>query len=99
MGMEDGNGGWSGMRMGVGLLGRVGLWPGRLMRCSLCDARERSGGFGFNGSSVQVEHKTETEAEHRSSGTLEPKPKPKTEKTNILVQFGSVRFSVKKCLA
>jgi len=64
MGMEDGNGGWSGMRMGVGLLGRVGLWPGRLMRCSLRDARERYGGFGFNCSSVQVEHKIETEVEH-----------------------------------
>ena len=62
--MEDGNGGWSGMRMGVGLLGRVGLWPGRLMRCSLRDARERYGGFGFNCSSVQVEHKIETEVEH-----------------------------------
>ena len=28
--MEDGNGCWSGMRMGVGLLGHVGLWPGCL---------------------------------------------------------------------
>jgi hypothetical protein len=53
--MEDGNGGWSGMRMGVGLLGHVRLWLGCLMRCSPCDARERSSVFGFNGSSVQVE--------------------------------------------
>jgi hypothetical protein len=75
--MEDGNGGWSGMRMGVGLLGHVRLWLGCLMRCSPCDARERSSVFGFNGSSVQVEHKTETEAEHRSSRTQEPKPKTK----------------------
>ena len=86
MGMDEGNGGWSGMRMGVGLWGRVGLWLGRLMRCSPRDARERSGVFGFNGSSVQVEHKTETKAKHRSSATQEPKPK--TEKP--IFRFGSV---------
>jgi hypothetical protein len=87
MGMEGGNGGWSGMLMGVGLLGHVGLWPERLMRCCPCDPRERSGVFGSNGSSVEVEHKTETEAEHRSSGAQEPKLK--IEKTNISVRFGS----------
>jgi len=85
--MEDGNGGWSGMWMGVGLLGHVGPWPGRLMRCSPREARERSGVFSFNGSLVQVEHKTKREAEHRSSRTQEPKPK--TQKTNISVWFGS----------
>jgi hypothetical protein len=40
--------------------------------------------------SVRWHPETETEAKHRSSRNL--KPKPKTEKTEISVLFGSLRF-------
>jgi hypothetical protein len=48
----------------------------------------------FLGFSVRLASETEAEADDRTSQAVKPKPKPKTEKTDISVRFGLVRFGV-----
>jgi hypothetical protein len=57
--------------------------------------------FGFFGISVRYTVKTDYDTENRTSEIQKPKPNRTTEKTEISVRFGTVRFGfrfmVKKC--